>query len=454
MLPLLTLSASSELDRTLISECGLDEHSLVSNAALGTFEALGSLFEGKRVLFVAGKGNNGSDALALASLVIPLASSVSVYCHFPDGGEENMRRRSSLPLSLFVDAIIDADADVIVDGLFGVKCRLPLDERTQAVVDKVNSSRATVIALDVPSAFLIKADYTVTFMCHKTEMYFPRNRAFCGRIILFNPGFPEKRIKGDGKTFLLGDDDYNPPCIPIDGYKNTRGHLCIAGGSDRYPGAPLLSGLAAFHTGAGKVSILSTDTVRNAVLSSYPSLMFADGSADLLCYDSFVLGPGWDKGSRDILLRVSETGKNYVVDADAIKLLPALKCRGRAVITPHIGEFRMLLGLLGFDEGDIIKNALRTARELECIVVIKGVTVIITDGSAVYIVDGANPSLGVAGSGDVLSAVIGTFLASGSSPLSAAVNGTLLHQRSGRKANELYGFYSAEEIIRIIGSER
>lgn len=452
MLPLLTLSASSELDRTLISECDLDEHSLVSNAALGTFEALGSLFEGKRVLFVAGKGNNGSDALALASLVIPVASSVSVYCHFLDGGEENMRRRSSLPTSLFVDSIIDAE--VIVDGLFGVKCRLPLDERTQAVVDEINSSRAVVIALDVPSAFLIKADYTVTFMCHKTEMYSPSNRAFCGRIILFNPGFPEKRINGDGKTFLLRDDDYNPPCIPIDGYKNTRGHLCIAGGSDRYPGAPLLSGLAAFHTGAGKVSILSTDRVRNAVLSSYPSLMCADGSADLLLYDSFVLGPGWDKGSGNILLRVSETGKNYVVDADAIKLLPDMKCGGRAVITPHIGEFRMLLGLLGFDEGDIIKNALRAARELECIVVVKGVTVIITDGSAVYIADGANPSLGVAGSGDVLSAVIGAFLASGSSPIDAAVNGTLLHQRSGRKASLIYGFYSAEELIRIIGRER
>lgn len=452
MLPLLTLSRASELDSTLISECALDEHSLVSNAALGAYESCIDLFRGKRVLFVAGKGNNGSDALALASLVTKVASSVSVYCHFPGGGEENMRRRSALDSSLFVDTV--TGADVIVDGLFGVKCRLPLDERTEAVIRAINSSGACVISLDVPSAFRVEADYTVSFMCPKMEMYLPRNRAACGKIILFNPGFPAERIKGDGKTFLLTDGDYNPPAIPLDGYKNTRGHVCIAGGSERYPGAPVISALAAFHSGAGKVTVLGSETVRKTVLSSYPSLMCADENVDMSRFDSFVAGPGWDEGSEKILERISQSGKNYVVDADAIKLLPSLKAGGRAVITPHIGEFRRLVSLLGFDEDDIIKNAVRTALEFECVVVLKGVTTVITDGSSLYVYDGANPSLGVAGSGDVLSGVIGAFLASGLPPLDAALDGVLLHQRSGRAAAEEYGFYSAEDLIREIGRKR
>lgn len=452
MLPLLTLSGASELDSTLIRECNLDEHSLVSNAALGAYESCLDLFRGKRVLFVAGKGNNGSDALALASLVTEVASSVSVYCHFSGGGEENMRRRMALDSSLFVDSI--TDADVIVDGLFGVKCRLPLDERTKDVIGRINSSGAVVIALDVPSAFLVKADYTITFMCPKEEMYLPHNRASCGKIILFNPGFPVERIKGDGKTFLLTESDYNPPSIPLDGYKNTRGHLLIAGGSGLYPGAPLISGLAAVHSGAGKVTILSTARVRECVLSSYPSLMCADEKSELSHYDSFVAGPGWDEGSREILERMAQSGKNYVVDADAIKLLPGLKAEGRAVITPHLGEFRKLTDLLGFDKEDIIKNAVKTALELECIVVLKAVTTIITDGLSLYTADGANPSLGVAGSGDVLSGVIGAFLASGLPPLSAALNGVLLHQRSGRVAEKEYGFYSAEDLILTIGRQR
>lgn len=101
---------------------------------------------------------------------------------------------------------------------------------------------------------------------------------------------------------------------------------------------------------------------------------------------------------------MAQSGKNYVVDADAIKLLPGLKAEGRAVITPHLGEFRKLTDLLGFDKEDIIKNAVKTALELECIVVLKAVTTIITDGLSLYTADGANPSLGVAGSGDVLRA--------------------------------------------------
>ena len=452
MLPLLTLSEASTLDKALIASCRLDEHALVSNAALGAYECYKEIFRGKRVLFVAGKGNNGSDALALLPLVLPVASSVAVYCHFDSGNEENEERRRALDPSLFVFDIVESD--VIVDGLFGVKCRLPLDERTKALVDKINSSRATVVSLDCPSAFLIRADYTITFMCQKEEMYLPHNRAFCGRITLFNPGFPSSGIAGDGRTFLLSDDDYNPPFFGLADYKNTRGHVCIAAGSDRYPGAAVMSALSVFHAGAGKVSVLSSERVRNAVLSSYPSVMCADETTDFSLFDSFVVGPGWDAGSRKILEKVNGSGKNFVVDADGIKLLPGLRCGWRAVITPHLGEFGRLLSLLSIDEGSLIGNVKKVATLLECIVVLKGVTVIISDGERVYFCDGANPSLGVAGSGDVLSGVIGAFLAHGDNPLSAAMNGVLLHQRSGRKAHEEYGFYSAEDLIRTIGRER
>ncbi len=452
MLPLLTLSQASSLDKSLIASCDLDEHSLVSNAALGAFECYREIFRGRRVLFVAGKGNNGSDALALVPLVLPVASSVAVYCHFDNGNEENEWRRKAIAPSIFVSDFVDSD--VIVDGLFGVKCRLPLDERTRALVDRMNSSRAAVISLDCPSAFLVEADYTITFMCQKEEMYLPQNRAYCGKITLFNPGFPPSRIEGDGKTFLLSDDDYNPPHFSADGYKNTRGHVCIAAGSDRYPGAAIMSALSAFHAGAGKVSVLSSTAVREALLSSYPSVMLADETCDFSRFDSFVAGPGWDEGSREILERINKSGRKYVVDADGIKLLSGFRCGWRAVITPHLGEFRRLLSLLSIDDDNLIDTVRKVAFTLECIVVLKGVTVIISDGEEVYMADGANPSLGVAGSGDVLSGVIGAFLASGDDLLSAAINGVLLHQRSGRKAHEEEGFYSAEDLIRTIGRLR
>ena len=72
----------------------------------------------------------------------------------------------------------------------------------------------------------------------------------------------------------------------------------------------------------------------------------------------------------------------------------------------------------------------------------------------VYIYHGANPSLGVAGSGDVLSGIIGALLAEGETPLRAAIDGVILHQKAGRNAHETYGFYSAEELILEVGKAR
>ena len=449
MLPLLSLSEASALDKALIEKCGLDESSLVSAAALGAYETYKDIFRGRSILFVVGKGNNGSDALALAELVIGDASKVSVYNHFDKGNEENERRKSLLPPSVLVDAPVPSD--VIVDGLFGVKCRLPLDERTQELVDWINSSHSCVISLDCPSGMLVKADYTITFMCQKREMYYPRLRGNAGRITLFNPGFPPNEIKGDGKVFLLEDSDYSVPSFGIADYKNTRGHVTVVGGSEKYPGAAILSSLAAFHAGAGKVSVLSSPSVRNAVLSSYPSIMVTDS---LSSCDSFVVGPGWGDGDRKLLEGVLETGRPFVVDADGIKHLGGLKLSHRAVITPHLGEFTRLCAILGIEDSDIEESIRKAARTLECIVVLKSSTVLITDGDVLYVYDGANPSLGVAGSGDVLAGITGAILACGMNPLLSAVNAVILHQRSGREAERMYGFYSAENLVDTIGRLR
>ena len=85
--------------------------------------------------------------------------------------------------------------------------------------------------------------------------------------------------------------------------------------------------------------------------------------------------------------------------------------------------------------------------KLECVVVLKSSTVWITDKDRVFIFDGANPSLGVAGSGDVLSGIIASLLAQGVGLLDAAINGVIIHQSAGRRAKEKYGYYSAEELI-------
>lgn len=448
MFPLLSSSEASLLDKSLINRYGLSERALVSNAALGAYENYKSLFISKKVLFVVGKGNNGSDALALSSLVLPVAKSVRIYLHYEKGNEENEYRKSLLKANLFTSSI--EDADTIVDGLFGVKYRLDIDERTKDVIDRINNSRAIVISLDCPSCYLIKADYTITFMCYKREMFEPDKRAYSGSIKLFNPGFPEGAISSDS-SFLCTAEDYFSPRFSISDYKNTRGHTIVVGGSNRYPGAPILSSLASFHAGSGKVSVVSTPLVRSVILSSYPSIM---ASSSLLDGDSYVVGPGWNRGSRKLLEKVVGKKKPLVVDADGIKHLGNLTLSHLGVITPHLGEFKRLLKLLDIEEDNVIENIKAVAETLGAVVVLKGPTVMISDGTLLYVVDGANPSLGVAGSGDVLSGIIGAFLASGMDVLSSALNGAILHQKSGRLLKNRLGFYSAEDLIEEIGRER
>lgn len=453
MFPLLSSEEAQTLDKSLIESFSLSERSLVGNVAVLTYTKYRSLFDGKRVLFVVGKGNNGSDALSLASIVEKNAEKIFIYCHYEKGNSENEYRKSLLSPSLFVDEII-SDVDTVVDGLFGSGYRKEIDERTEIVIKAVNAMDASVIALDSPSSYRVKADYTISFMCFKKEMFLPSLRSFSGEVTLVNPGFPPGEIKGDGRRFLLSDSDYSTAPFSCGDYKNSRGMVTVVGGSNRYPGAPILSALASFHAGAGKTAVVSSSTVRSAVLSSYPSIMVSSPSLPLPLSQCYVVGPGWNRGSRSALTKVIESGKRMVVDADAIKHLPGLKLSRRGVITPHIGEYKRLIKSLGIDDGDLEESLKKTADILECIVVLKGATTIITDGEKFYYVDGANPSLGVAGSGDVLAGITGAFLASSDDILKSAVNAVILHQRCGRLLEKSLGFYSAEDIIGAVGRLR
>lgn len=450
---LFSIKESQALDRRLIGERSLSEEKLIDSAAAMAYGASKAHIENKSVLFLVGKGNNGSDALEMARLSIGYAKGVYVYPLFPTGNEENMRRRRLLDESVFVSSLVETDT--IVDGVFGFSFRGKLDERLEELFLRVEESKAYKIALDLPSAFSYKADLTVTFMCRKSEMYYPGNREKCGRIEVFNPGFSEDAIPSSSVS-LLEDDDYSVSPLSSSSYKNRRGHLLVAGGSERYPGAPLLSSLSAFHAGVGLVTMLSERSVLDKVYATHPSIMgIGKEHLSSVAYGASVVGPGWNEGDRETLLSLVAEGKPMVVDADAIKLIKAGDSFNRkAVITPHLGELRTLSGNLKIKSDDFLSLIKTIAITLEAVLVVKCDTVWITDGEKVYVYDGSNPSMGVAGSGDVLSGIIGAFLAKGDDPMTAAINGVILHQNSGKTLSRTLGYYTAEDLIMEVGRER
>ena len=451
---LYSLSVSSEMDHDLISRHSLSEGKLIDSAAKGAYSIFLPQIEGKNVLFLVGKGNNGSDALEMARLSLKVAKKVYVLPLFDKGNEENMRRRKLLPCEVFVSYIQD-DVDTIVDGVFGFSFRGKMSDELVSLFSRIDNSSCYKIALDVPSGFGYKADATVSFMCRKREMYYPDNRRKCGDIFFYNPGFPEDEYY-DSDTFLLKDDDYSVSPFSLYDYKNTRGHLFVFGGSLRYPGAPLISSLAAFHAGCGLVSLCSEKGVLDKVYNSHPSIMgVGKESVRRVKSNAFLLGPGWDEGDRELLDYAVESRKPIVIDADAIKLIERdHDFSSLAVLTPHLGEFRTLCSNLGIEDGDFYEKSRKASEMLNAVVVIKTSVVWIFYKEKSYVYDGSNPSLGVAGSGDVLSGIIGAFLSRGMDPLESAINGVILHQKCGKALRESLGFYTSEDLIEEVGKER
>ena len=449
---LFTLQEASDIDHRLILENSLKESELIDSAAKGALEIARKYIENKRVLFLVGKGNNGSDALHMALLSLPLAASVMVYPIFENGNQENMGRREAVAPYL-VDGF--RECDVVVDGVFGFSFHGSLSPSLEFLFSSLDHSSSFKIALDVPSAFAYSADLTVTFMCGKTELYYPENRKKCGRIEVFNPGFPSRQFPLS-EVKLLSSEDYSPLPISFFDYKNTRGHLLVAGGSQRYMGAPILSSLSAFHSGVGLVSLYSEEIVLDKVLSSHPSIMgVRKENLSSLRVGGVLMGPGWGEGKREVIDLYLSSSLPMVLDADAIKLVKKEDRFGfRAVLTPHMGEYRRLLSNLGLEEDDFLTTLKKVAKTLECVIVVKSSVIWITDGDETFVWDGSNPALGVAGSGDVLSGIIGAFLAHGEKPLSAAMNGVILHQTSGRKAAEALGYFTSEDLIEEVGRNR
>ena len=443
MLPLLDAEKVNEWDtKTRESHC-LSSAQLVDRAAKNVYDITSEKVAGKRVLVLAGGGNNGSDALSYALLIKDVCE-VAIWFAPGKANELNssLRRRCS---SSGIPEVSDLVAcDVIIDGIFGCAFHPPVGETVLSMIMKANFSEAFKISMDVPSAYLFKADLCITFSILKKEQYELGARECSGKIILSNPGFPESEIrKVESDTMLLEDGDYSAKPFSDVSFKNRRGHVAILGGSMSYTGAPVLSAKASFHAGAGLVSIFTSFGAYASVSSYRPAIVRCSDFSDE-GFDSLVLGPGWgNEGSRAAFF----VDKKKVLDADAIKLIrKGDDFSSLAVITPHVGEFRRLCASLGIRE-----DAKEASAAINAVIVLKSHVTEIAFRNKSYLYDGMNASLGVAGSGDVLSGIIGAFLACGQDVLESAINAVILHQKCGQACRKKYGYYDALELIGEVG---
>jgi hydroxyethylthiazole kinase-like uncharacterized protein yjeF len=289
------------------------------------------------------------------------------------------------------------------------------------------------------------------------------------------------RRNGEEETERLYRPGALPP-RPRDGNKGTFGRVLIVGGNDEMIGAPVLAGMAALRTGAGLVQVAMPKSVLAAGLSVCPELvgMGLSGASNARLIqaakraDAVVVGPGLGQSdaARKRLLALVALDKPTVVDADGLNLLagmkrwPAARLKARAVLTPHPGEMRRLArllprneagdwageGAIPSDEASRVRIATAATRRFGQVVVLKGAGTVVTDGKQLYINPTGDSTLSKAGTGDILSGVLGCLLGQRMEPFEAATLAVWLHGRAGELAGAKYGRRSAlgREVIECL----
>ncbi|MEV4611794.1 NAD(P)H-hydrate dehydratase [Kitasatospora sp. NPDC049258] len=410
---------------------------------------------GSRVLVLAGSGDNGGDALYAGARLARRGARVRAVLLSPQRVHAHaLAALRAAGGGVTQDRTEFERADLVLDGIVGIGGRGGLRPEAQPYAGMAR--RGPVVAVDVPSGVdadtgevagvALRADVTVCFGTHKPGLLVDPGASYAGVVRLVEIGLtlpraPVTALQHADLAALLPH-----PGAESDKYR--RGVVGIAAGSARYPGAALLAVAGALRGGAGAVRYAGT--AAEEVVRRFPeALVTGGGPAGAGRVQAWVVGPGGGHGAGEALAQALATGVPVLVDADALTELAGLgpaALAGRTapvLLTPHTGEAARLLA--GLDGGappsaeSLGAARLATARRLAAgygaTVLLKGSTTVVADGSAAVRVNPTGtPWLATAGSGDVLSGLAGSLLASGLSPLDAASGAAYLHGLAGRRA--------------------
>lgn len=370
-----------------------------------------------------------------------------------------------------------ADASVVVDAVFGIGLRDEITGVPAAAIAAMNAVPGYKVAVDIPSGLdadtgrargvVFRADLTATMGARKIGLVVDAD-APVGRVEVVDLGVPVIPPEGQGPFCHWMEGDAIWPRLPRHGrtaHKGAAGHLLVVAGSEGKTGAAVLAGRAALRAGVGLVTLASTAAGQVALDAKVIEVMtarYADGddadprqSAPLIAslaarMGAVAIGPGIPTGSnmRGVVRElVSRLPAAMVVDADAlnsigVEIVRVLSvAQAPRILTPHPGEMARLVGrTAGEVQADRLGMARLLATRARTIVVLKGARTIVAapDGTA-FINPAACGALATAGSGDVLTGVIGALLAQGMRPLEAAQAGVFVHGAAGEEVASRIG---------------
>jgi ADP-dependent NAD(P)H-hydrate dehydratase / NAD(P)H-hydrate epimerase len=409
------------------------------------------------VLVLAGPGNNGGDALVVARHLRRWWQQVDVVftgeaTELPPEAADALRQYLDAGGALLSEIPAHKRFDLVVDGLFGIGLSRAVEGEYVPLIERVNTLGAPVLALDVPSGLAsdtgaimgtaVRADHTITFFGYKPGLLTLDGPDCCGQTHVHSLGLNPTQLLAP-RAQALGTQSVTPllPPRPRNSHKGSYGTVGVIGGAEGMVGAALLAARAALKMGAGRVLAGCIAPEAPAVDPAQPELMRRAPAALLKdeTLTAAVVGPGLGQSEAALILmqRALQSGLPLVLDADALNLIAAsadLQKRlservAPAVLTPHPAEAaRLLAGSTADIQRDRLEAAHRLAMRYRCSVVLKGAgsICVLRDGAWFINVSG-NPGLASAGMGDVLSGMIGAFLAQGLSADHALLLGVHLH---------------------------
>lgn len=495
-----------EIDRRAIEEFRIPGVVLMENAGRGAACAVEDYIADKdinKVLIVAGKGNNGGDGFVLARHLVNggLDCEICLAGEKTDvGGDARTNMDVAAAMGIKIDEMVENitplekvihQSDLIIDALLGTGLNQPVKDFYRGIIDAVNFSELPVISLDIPSGLdsttgrplgaAIEADMTVTFCLPKVGTVIYPGADYVGELVLADIGAPYELLEDDDfKTSLIMEEDMVDILLPRGGdtHKGTYGHLLIVAGSTGKSGAAVMTARAAMRSGAGLVTVAAPSGINIILEMKLTEVMteplsgkdegFLDSSAIegvkalLDNKASIVIGPGLSRREETGRLVREVTRKLKIpalLDADALWHLSGEKniikeAAIPLILTPHPGEMAHLLGISSKEvqEGRISVSR-KFATDYNCYLVLKGArTLVATPEGEVFINRTGNPGMATAGTGDVLSGMIGSFLGQGYSPLEACLASVYLHGQAGDLAAKEKGEASliATDIIEKI----
>lgn len=469
------LLTSAEMGRAdaLTIGAGTAGFVLMSQAGRAVADAAAELAPVGPVLVVAGPGNNGGDGFVAATELAARGRRVAVMLL---GDRARLKGDAARAAAGWSGEVVAADAGavghpaLIIDALFGAGLDREVTGEALELIRAVNASGVPVLAVDLPSGVngttgavmgeAVRASASVTFFRRKPGHLLLPGRLRCGPVRVAEIGIAASVLDVVApQTFENVPELWRArvPVPRIDGHKYSRGHAVVVSGGMAATGAARLAARAALRGGAGLVTVASPRVALAVNAAALTAVMVRpiDGAVELAAlladrrHNACIIGPGAGVGveTRDLVLTALGDGRGVVLDADALtsfasapaNLFDAVKAfhDPQVVMTPHEGEFYRIFNEL--KRKDKVHSKLERARlaaqSSGAVVLLKGPDTVIAapDGRAA-ITANAPPWLATAGSGDVLSGIIGGLLAQAVPAFEAACMAAWMHGDAGGEA--------------------